>query len=433
MKAPAILVCAAVLCAACAGVPSLRYKKAVNQTQAAGQFAQAAEKLDSDKKKFYRAKDAALFYLDKAALLQYAGQYAASDRQFALAQDEINRLYAKSISGAAGTLLINDLTAPYYVPPYEQALTFFFRGMNFLQQNDLQGALVEARKAVFYLDYLRGSKNKGYTDDAFVQYFASLVFESGGRLSDARIARTNALAAYQKNGWNKPSFPVPARAGQMGEVLIFHYNGLVPLRKSQTFQVGWDWLLAWSAAPTEGESISPEVENALRAGLSGRSVTVAYPVLEEQPYRVAGSLVAVDGMAAGKTQLVQDTSDIIKKWLQEQLPGIWFRLATRAVVKQVLATQARHAAAQAADDETMGELAGMVVDIFGALTEKADTRQWFTLPAQVRLSRLFLPAGTHQIRLLLQDGNGNIIGEHDFGTVRVKAGQRLFLQHRTAQ
>mgnify|MGYP000564509728 CR=1 FL=1 len=85
-----------------------------------------------------------------------------SDRQFALAQDEINRLYAKSISGAAGTLLINDLTAPYYVPPYEQALTFFFRGMNFLQQNDLQGALVEARKAVFYLDYLRGSKNKGY-------------------------------------------------------------------------------------------------------------------------------------------------------------------------------------------------------------------------------------------------------------------------------
>ena len=219
----------------------------------------------------------------------------------------------------------------------------------------------------------------------------------------------------------------------MGEVLIFHYNGLVPLRKSQTFQVGWDWLLAWSAAPTEGESISPEVENALRAGLSGRSVTVAYPVLEEQPYRVAGSLVAVDGMAAGKTQLVQDTSDIIKKWLQEQLPGIWFRLATRAVVKQVLATQARHAATQAADDETMGELAGMVVDIFGALTEKADTRQWFTLPAQVRLSRLFLPAGTHQIRLLLQDGNGNIIGEHDFGTVRVKAGQRLFLQHRTAQ
>ena len=72
--------------------------------------------------------------------------------------------------------------------------------MNFLQQNDLQGALVEARKAVFYLAQLRGTKTNGYNDDAFVQYFSSLVFESGAQRDDARISRQNALNAYQKNG-----------------------------------------------------------------------------------------------------------------------------------------------------------------------------------------------------------------------------------------
>ncbi len=431
MKARAIFICLALLCSACAA-PSLRYKKEINRLSAAGEFNAAAGRLEKDKKKFYRQKDAVLFHLDRAALLHDAQNPAESDRGFASAQVEIDARYAKSVTGAAGTLLINDLASPYYASPYETAQTFFYRAMNFLQQNDLSGALVEARKAVFYLDHLRASKRKGYTDDAFVQYFASLVFESGGRRDDARIARQNALNAYRKNGWEAPDFSVPANAARLGEILIFHYNGLLPLRKSRTFQVAWDRLLLMASSPEEGERVSPEVQNAVMAGLSGNAVTIAYPVLEEQPYRVAASFVTVDGGLRYPTSRVQNTAELAKNWLAEQLPGIWFRLATRAVTKQVLAVQARHAAAQAAKDDTVGELTGMLVSALGALTEKADTRQWFTLPAEVRLTRVFVPAGTHQIKLWLQDGYGSIIGEHDFGAVTVRPGGRVFLHHRTA-
>ena len=431
-KAHAILMVLALLCSACAA-PSLRYKKEINRLVAAEEFNAAVNQLEEKQKKFYKEKDAALFLLDKAALLHDAQQPAQSDAAFSSAQQVINQLYAKSVTGALGTLLINDLTTPYYAAPYENALTFFYRGMNFLQQKDLQGALVEARKAVFYLDHLRGSKTRGYTDDAFVQYFASLVFESGGRRDDARISRTNALNAYQKNGWPVPDFPVPANAGKMGEILIFHYNGLLPLLKSQTFQVAWDRLLIWASSPGEGESVNPQVQNAIMAGLSGRAVTVAYPVLEEQPYAIRGSFITSDGVFMQPTQKVQDNAALTKQYLEERLPTLLFRLATRAVLKQVAAVQARHAAAQASSDDTVGELAGMFVSFLGALTETADTRQWFTLPAEVRLARVFVPAGTHEIKLWFKDGYGNIVGGHSFGPVEVRAGERIFLHYRTAK
>ena len=76
--------------------------------------------------------------------------------------------------------------------------------------------------------------------------------------------------------------------------------------------------------------------------------------------------------------------------------------------------------------------AGMLVSALGAATETADTRQWFTLPAEVRMARLFLQPGTQNIRLLFRDGYGNIVGEHVFKKVSVKKGERVFLYYRTA-
>ncbi len=75
----------------------------------------------------------------------------------------------------------------------------------------------------------------------------------------------------------------------------------------------------------------------------------------------------------------------------------------------------------------------MFVSFLGALTETADTRQWFTLPAEVRLARVFVPAGTHEIKLWFKDGYGNIVGGHSFGPVEVRAGERIFLHYRTAK
>ena len=435
MKARIYLLGLALVCSACAA-PSLRYKTEINRLSAAGKFREADERVTAKKNKLYKKKDAVLFYLDRAALLHDAQDPAASDEMLASAQAYIDELYAKSVSASAGRLLINDLTTPYYAANYERALTYYYRAQNFLQRGDVSSAAVEARRAVFFLDHLRADKRKGYNDDPFVQYFASLVFESVGQLSDARTARQNAFNAYRrlggKLGVSAPEFSVPKNAGELGEVIIFHYNGLLPLKKTQTVQVAWSEAAAMASSPQETtDSVSPEVQNALAAGLFGSVVTLSYPVLVPQPFRVASSFVEAGGQRY-VTQKVADFAGAAKIDLDEKLPGIWFRTATRAVAKQVAAAQARQAARSAANDDTVGDLAGMFVSALGAALEKADTRQWFTLPAEVRMTRLFLTPKTQDIKLLFRDGYGNIIGEHVFENVPVERGGRIYLHHRTA-
>ncbi len=427
--------CGVMLCSAC-GAPSLRYKYEVNQLAAEGKFQQAADLVNSKRKHMYGGRDTLLYDLDRSVLLHDANQPVQSDILLADAQQHITDSYTKSISASTSRFIINDLTTPYYAADYEIALTFLYRALNFLQQNNVMAAGVEARKAVFFLDHLRGSKTKGYSDDPFVQYMASLIFESTGELSDARISRQNAYNAYQKRGWRIPNFTVPTNANQYGEVIILHHVGQVPLKKSQTIQLAWDRILAFASSPTENVGpISPEVENAIRAGISGSSITVAYPVLESQPYQVVASIAEVNGLRV-PLQPMTNVSELVAQDLTEKLPGILFRVATRAVLRRVAAVQARHAVESAARDDShassLGWLAEMAVGVFGAVVEKADTRQWFTLPASIYMTRLFVQPGTQNIRLLLQNENGNIVATHTFENITVPRGGRVFLHHRTA-
>lgn len=419
------------LCSACAA-PSLRYKSEVNNLLRDGQFEQAESLIASKKNKLYTQKDSVLFYLDRATLFHDDQQPRKSDELFNQAQERIDELYAKSVSASVARLFINDLTTPYYAADYERALTFFYRALNFMQLGNPTEAAVEARKAVSFLDELRGTKTKGYTDDPFVQYVSSLIFESVGERSDARISRENAFKAYEKLGLPAPDFSVPADANQKGEVIIFHYNGLLPVKKSQTLQVAWDRLVNMASSAKENTGpVSPEVQNAIRAGIVGNAVTLAFPVLEKQPYAVAGSTVQVNGQQV-PLQKAADLSLMAKIDLDEKLPGIWFRLATRAVIRQTAVVQARHAVTKGADNKGLGELAGHLMSALGASLEKADTRQWFTLPAEIYMTRLFLPVGKQDITLLFKDGYGNILKTYTFEDVAIKKGGRVFLHCRTA-
>lgn len=436
MKARWFTLLTVLLCCTACGAPSLRHKKDVNKLLAAGEFAAAEQKLEDAKNKEYSKRDSLLYYLDTGTVLHDAGQSAQSDARFALAQDRIDALFTQSVTAHAGQYLINDLTVPYQPAPYERALTYYYRAMNFLDRGDVSGALVEANKAVFYLAQLRGSKQKGWRDDPFVQYFSSLVFESAGKLDDARIARTRALNAYAAlNGAGgltvRPEFEAPVRG--WGEVVLVHANGVMPLKISQTFQVAWGRLWPLIQTLEEGRDADPALQNAIMAGLLGNSITVAYPVLQAQPYVIKTSEAVTQDGRIYRTVLMGDVSGAAETDLKENEAATLLRLALRAAAKRVAAVQAGHAVGNAADNDSAGSLTEMVVGILGAATEKADTRQWFTLPAQFRMTRFYVPAGRQDIVLRFRDGFGNIVGEHTFENVPVSAGGRVYLHYRTAK
>ena len=425
MKARYLTLLTVVLCCSACSAPSLRHKKEVNKLLSAGEFTAAAAKIEAGKNKEYSRRDRALFYLDSAAVLHDAAQYAESDRRLSFAQDRIEELFTQSISAHTAQYLVNDLTVPYTPAAYEQALTYYYRAMNFLSKNNIADAAVEANRAVHFLDQLRGSTGQ---DNPFVQYFMSLIFESAGRRDDARIARTRAVQAYGA----APVFPEPVEG--FGEVVLVHSNGVIPLKKSATFQVGWGRVLVYTQSHQESaRGMSPQIHNAINAGLLGGAVTVAYPVLEEQPYTITASEVVTQQGQVYATQLLGDVAGAARAELKDKETGTLVRAALRAAAKRVAAVQARHVTNQNTDAKAWGDVAEMFVSFLGALTEKADTRQWFTLPAQLRMTRFYVPPGTQDITLRFKNRFGKIVGTYTFENVPVTAGGRVYLHYRTAK
>ncbi|NOZ38421.1 MAG: hypothetical protein GXP11_10260 [Gammaproteobacteria bacterium] len=99
------------------------------------------------------------------------------------------------------------------------------------------------------------------------------------------------------------------------------------------------------------------------------------------------------------------------------MPAITARALARAVAKHKLSDKA---------GEQNG-LAGLIVNIVGVLTERADTRSWLTLPAEIQSSRLKAPADTYYVRLELLDHSNNIIFQRSLGKIKLAKEHNYYL------
>lgn len=79
------------------------------------------------------------------------------------------------------------------------------------------------------------------------------------------------------------------------------------------------------------------------------------------------------------------------------------------------------------EDETLADVAAIVGNVFTALTERADTRSWTLLPAQIQIVRLPLAPGMHDVRVAAEGGEGRTL---DLGEVRVRPGRVTVLSAR---
>lgn len=184
-----LMVCAAALSAACAG-PSLNYRREINQKIARGDLGGALQQVENSKTKQYSRKNAVLYYLDKGALQFDLRKYHESDLSFAEADRKMEELFTRSITRGIGTVLLNDNTTEYGGESFERAIMHTYRAMNYVMLNNIDEALVEARRVTSYLSrYSRFMQGKsGYFDSPFAQYLSAMLYEEAGNTDDARIS-----------------------------------------------------------------------------------------------------------------------------------------------------------------------------------------------------------------------------------------------------
>lgn len=442
----ATLAVAAVLLTGCGSGPSAQSKKTVNAMIAAGNYDAAEKYLETNKERGYGKKNMVLFYLDKGAVLHHAGKYEASEQALDQAETRMNELYTKSITKAGGMLLLNDTTVDYAGEPFERALTNVIRALNYVFMGKPNEALVESRKVEAFLDELNAKlegKNT-YKDDAFARYLDALLYADEGKLDDARISMQHAQAAYETYAttYNTPfpkwEFPEDKKK-ENGELVFIHYNGVAPRKISKTFQIAWGNAIAIAQASRDDEAEGAKFKNAMAAGFTGRAITVGFPDYVQDPFTIVSSDVVIDSTTVSSTLLVEDITAIATKTLQDRMAVIKTRAIARATVKFVIAEAAARAASKECDriGNPMGKIAckaisrGIAHGVVAAL-ERADTRAWSSIPAQIRMARVKIPPGKHYVQVNYKNAAGLVVATRVFPEVEISKSKRTYLHHRTA-
>jgi uncharacterized protein len=411
----------AALAAAGCAPPSLAYRAHLSTLVEERKYPDAAAWIEEARETKYGSRDRVLYWLDKGAILHQARDYRGSDGLLDQAELRMEELYTKSLSQAVGTVLVNDATQDYAGEPHERALLYVFRALNYAYAQKVDDAVVEARKVTAFLEQ-QGERVglKTYRDDGFAHYLCALLFEDQGRLDDARISRAAAERAYgryeQAYRTRAPRFGLaPRRAGD-GELVVLHYNGKIPLRESKrtSVPVGRKRTVREMAAAGSDEDSA--------------EMAIAIPAIVEQPYAIRSSSVRVGALLA-RSVVVEPIAAIATKTLEDELPAMKARAASRAVAKG----GAYGAAEGAASTSKLASiLAGAGLGAANAM-EEADTRAWSTLPAEIRMARIVLPEGVHDVSVEYADAQGQPIGSERLGRVEIVRGFRTYVHVRTAR
>jgi hypothetical protein len=151
-----------------------------------------------------------------------------------------------------------------------------------------------------------------------------------------------------------------------------------------------------------------------RRGLTNLEVfRVAFPKYIERPVYFTKSTITIDGREQ-PLQLLEDVSKVAFKCLSERMTLELSKALIRVALKKVAEYEVKK------DDRALGSVLGII----NAITEKADTRNWQTLPHSIYYSRVRLKEGSNQVTFTTQDSQGRD-QKHDF-SYNVTKGQTVF-------
>ncbi len=397
-------------------------------------MADSALRAVSNRKSPLSPDDRLLRLLYQGTAARYAGREreagAFFDQAFAVSEDR----FTKSISRTGAALVTNDYALPYTAGQNERLLLHYNALLAWSADGDVDAAAVEARRLVALLANIGEPDTDERPMRAMMQALASAVFEQSGDWNDADVARRNAirLGAGLDSAWRAP-------ADSLGDVVVLVERGdvahKVAVGLSLPIFAGEDLnandgsfaaqrMLADFGAMRNGglwwdDTPSWRFSNTRYGPYRGARVNylldVSWPVLRRSWTGGHGAVrVVTEDNMTGAMLLGASISDAIVSDYRRDRGAVLMRTVARAVTKYA-AAKAVEAAAEAVakkssdgkdkkkkqQDDDAARAAGMLARFFAnattTLLERADTRAWTLLPANVSMVRMRIPAGRHEL------------------------------------
>jgi hypothetical protein len=418
----------------------------------------SSRKYDAALKEIERQTDSqnsrVLYLLDKGMVLRMKRDFSGSNRELEAAKSEMERLFSASVSENALSFIVNDATVSYAGDDYEQVLVHLYMALNYLEMGQLNEARVEALQVDIKLREI-GEKvpESKFTEDALSRYLTGMIYEELGEWSDAMIAYRKAYEAYRKYQVNyhlaipdmlkhdllrlalrlglageagryRKEFDLePPREEELlpepeGELVYVLNNGLAPIKRERIVGVSAPSPSVMANRSGPGKQMSPAMPI---------MVNIALPFYESRANSVVSARIRVSGKQV-YTQKMEDIEAIAKASLDSRMPAITARSIARAASK-IAIQQSIDRAGRNRDDPAVELLGSLVARVAAVATERADTRSWLTLPANVQLARLPLPPGSYTISVDLLGAGEEVVATEEFSGVVISENRKTYLTH----
>ncbi|MCL7958214.1 MAG: hypothetical protein M8843_09410 [marine benthic group bacterium] len=129
------------------------------------------------------------------------------------------------------------------------------------------------------------------------------------------------------------------------------------------------------------------------------------------------------------TRLTIDLSSVATSEFDARIGGIVAKAIVRATTKYLVVKAVKEEVKE--EDETLGTIFGFLGNAAAVATERADTRSWHLLPGAIRVARLSLPTGVHDIAVELEPYRNAKPVRIDLGEVRIRPGSVRILSLRS--
>jgi len=419
---------------------------------AAGNFSKAND--DLDKIGLLKTdRNRVLYLMEKGRTLHLMQQYDSSNRYLNEADLAIedSRKTAKDFLAAQ---LLNPMLSKYQPEDFETFMLHYYKALNYCYLGDMEAALVEVRRISLQTNR-QEDKNIGkegkYNGDAFAMMLQAVVYEKANDINNAFIAYRNAADVFINNGSEYYGVKIPlqlkrdllrtasrmgfsaeleryerlfdlkytpAPAPEGGEAVIFWESGMAPVKDQQTIQFnivanGGNYFFRDNSG-----FYNYPFDNTIQGYNSNLRLSdiqmfaVALPKYVPQPMLYTSGAVSLSG-ASYSFEKAENISVLAEKTLQQrfgkELAAALSRMALKKLTELAVTPKRndkQNKTKKEKNEEAARELLALGVKIFNRATEKADTRNWQSLPGAIFYTRIPLDRGVNTLTIATQGSGG---------------------------
>ena len=351
-------------------------------------------------------KDHFLLLLERGKVNLASGEYDSAIVDLQEAERRFLEIEATtSVSEAFKSMLVNPTMGEYQSDPHEKIMISSYLLLAYWLKGDREGALVERNRLVGRLkQYTEGlsDKDRAALDVPFAHYLAAVMYEVEGREDDARIE-------YDALGKVMPDAVPEILDPSLRELVVFTEVGRAPVLVSTEIrgylQKDGGSLVGFFNLPGGSGPQMFFLPGFMDLSLDKPGVlfTFAFPQCVRQRRIVDRCKLVVDGVEAGEMRPLDNLENTAYAAYEKDLGPTLLKAAFRTYLKTVAQTKL------AKGDDAKG----VAFDVLGkvlAAVDRADTRSWQTLPAEIRIFRMERNPGKGTALIRYYDAAGAVIG-----------------------